>query len=325
MKALDDFRDYLTREKYSPVTINQYVRFVRRLLLYCRMSRRRDNLVAIQPEDIVAFYDNLSNQKVSPFNVKIIQASHRKFLAWAIRRGLCRKDLAEAIPEQPAAPIGQQYALTPQQRTLVMEAASLNLHPVAAAMVRIMASTGMRVSEVMALRRDSFKVVGKKRVVFTIKSAKARRGRERIRHPVMETDNNRAFREYLKWLQAEIDKYEAKHGKKSGDSLFPSFALGTAGWIRNRADLTLPASMSYISNAMSILRRLVQIPWLTSHTFRRTLVTILKTRGWTDMDIMAQFGHTDLKTSALYNLPSPEDMAQVAARYERGASPHKEA
>lgn len=118
-------------------------------------GRRR--LVEIEPRDVKAFALALSEKGLAPASVRNVIAPLRALFATAVEEGLIRHNPATGLRLASRAPVsmedddsdGPVKALTPDELRAVIAAAPEGPHRL---MIQFTAATGMRISEVLAMR-----------------------------------------------------------------------------------------------------------------------------------------------------------------------------
>ena len=239
---LDQFISYLEIEKNrSPLTSRNYSLYIQRFIGYLAKSNPSPTLKDITEENIREFRLYLSRKKDNKGNrlKKSTQAYHlialRSFLRWLIR-----KDYPVLSPEKIELPKTESVSLkfiTPEQidKLLNQPNASTIIGLRNRAILELLFSTGLRVSELMRLNRDqiNFKsgelgIIGKggyPRVVFLSDRCKywleryftARQDSHKpcfIRYSGKTeiTANSEAVRLSVRSIQRIIEKYRRRAG-----------------------------------------------------------------------------------------------------------------
>ena len=213
-----------------------------------------------------------------------------RFFAWAITTGQVKTDPTahiNGIEEQPTAP----KALAVQDVTRILrQARRANLRD--AALLELLAATGLRVSEVAALTLGDVEL-GERSGWVTVRSGK---GRKQRRVPL----HARARQQVLAYLETrEVSSNEVTRVSQ-GEPLFVS---------RKGGGLT-PYAVWYIVKKYAVL---AGVQHVTPHSFRHTVATRLVRNPEVDLVTAATFlGHSRLDTTARYARPSAEDLAEAA-------------
>jgi len=64
--------------------------------------------------------------------------------------------------------------------------------------------------------------------------------------------------------------------------------------------------------------KLIGVPWLSWHTFRRTHATLLQLAGGSAKDAQAQLGHSQITTTlGIYTIPVPAHQREAVEKLSR--------
>jgi integrase/recombinase XerD len=147
------FLSYLRVEKgLSQNTILAYGRDLKRFAVFLA-TRRKNNVDAVDREDIVDFLSHLYKQKLDSRSVSRYLVSLRSFFKYALAEELVRKDPTENL-ESPKIRQSLPSYLRKEEVERLLSAPSTNT-PVGLrdrAMLEVLYSTGLRVSELLNLR-----------------------------------------------------------------------------------------------------------------------------------------------------------------------------
>jgi integrase/recombinase XerD len=147
------FLSYLRVEKgLSQNTILAYGRDLKRFAVFLA-TRRKNNVDAVNREDIVDFLSHLYRQKLDSRSVSRYLVSLRSFFKYALAEELVRKDPTENL-ESPKIRQSLPSYLRKEEVERLLSAPSTNT-PVGLrdrAMLEVLYSTGLRVSELLNLR-----------------------------------------------------------------------------------------------------------------------------------------------------------------------------
>ena len=147
------FLSYLRVEKgLSQNTILAYGRDLKRFAVFLA-TRRKNNVEAVDREDVVDFLSHLYKQKLDSRSVSRYLVSLRSFFKYALTEELVRKDPTENL-ESPKIRQSLPSYLRKEEVERLLSAPSPNT-PVGLrdrAMLEVLYSTGLRVSELLNLR-----------------------------------------------------------------------------------------------------------------------------------------------------------------------------
>jgi len=231
----------------------------------------------ITSADIRTWQRELLERGLRPAAVRRKMAALRAFFRWAEREGLCPRipSFPRAPAEAPRAPLAPDRAAL---NRLLREAERSG--PRDLALVRLMLSCGLRISEAASLRVSDLQL-GER-------SGRARvRGKGgKLREVPIPSEARRALREWL-----------ARH--PGGEWLFPGRGGGhlspSAAW-----------------RAIKALAWRARIPSLRPHQLRHACAYHMLRAGADLVLVGAMLGHARLDTTARYVLPRMEDLERAA-------------
>jgi integrase len=235
---------------------------------------------AITPRDVANFVGWLCNEQERPLadaTVRRILAPVRSCLATAVREGLVRHNPAAgaSLPHRPTVEDDdgdQVRVLTRAQLATFLEL----VHPRYRVMFRLLAATGLRWSELIALQWKHLRLDGSEPCV-------------RVR---------RALPSGAK----EAQPPKSKHGRRD-IPIDPTLASdlrrrrAMSEWPRDE-DLVFPSEAGTPLNHSNMMRRVVRpvaeevgAPWAGFHTFRHTCASMLFERGANAVRVQRWLGH----------------------------------
>lgn len=158
-------------------------------------------------------------------------------------------------------------------------------------LIAFLAGTGVRIGEACAVRwscldLDAGTVLIDSTVVRVPKAGLAIQ-------PFTKTGGDR-----LLYLSAELVKRLAAR-QRLHEVVFPSPLLKLR-------------DVSNTEHALKKLFRAAGYPWMTSHTFRKTVATIMDEKGFTGREVANQFGHRRVSTSQDYYFDRHQPVTRVA-------------
>lgn len=252
------------------------------------------NAAVVTDFDVRDWRDRLiTTHKPASVNRKL--AALGRFFAWAIAAGQATVDPTvhiNGIEEQPTAP----KALLAQDVTRILrQARKANSRD--AALLEVLAATGLRVSEVAALTLGDLEL-GERSGWVTVRSGK---GRKQRRVPL----HVRARQQVVQYLQTRgISFNEVTLATQSNSPLFLS---------QKGAAMTSYAVWYTVKKYAA----LAGVEHVTPHSFRHTVATRLVRNPDVDLVTAATFlGHSRLDTTARYARPSADDLARAATQLE---------
>jgi integrase/recombinase XerD len=278
---LQRFAGHLAGEGKSAHTLRAYTRDLRLFAEWFQITNGKPlTPEAITPIDVRQYRAHLLTvQGRKPATVNRKLASLSAFCAWARGEGLIAANPVEGVQQvgevRPAPKWldkNGQYALlrAVQERGRARDVA----------LVTLMLHTGLRVSEVAALRASDVKISARKGTL-TVRGGKG----GKYRTVPLNTDARKALEVYL----------EERSGIKDGDCLF----LGQRG-----EALGAPGIYHLIGRYAYDARLEEVTPHTLRHTFGKNLVD-----AGVSLDRVAQLlGHESVDTTRIYTTPSEQDL-----------------
>lgn len=245
-------------------------------------------VAAVLPRDVEDYKAYLQTvRKAAPRTVNRRLAALSRFFKWAAAHDLTRRDPTAGV-RTLRLPARRPKALTPQEerklRRVVAEAG--NVRDVA--LVEVLLGTGVRVGELLALRRGDI-VLKARSGALTV-----RRGKGGLTRTVpLTADVRSALKVYLEQL-----------GHEGGDN--GPLWQGTRGPLQDRGG---------VCRMLEKYARWAKIEELTPHTCRHTFATRYLEANAGDLRGLASLlGHASLNTVMIYTEPSEEDLLQRLER-----------
>ena len=151
-KALDDFLRSLEGRNRSAATIRAYRTDILQFIIWLRQN----NLTITNPEqvakiDITEFLAFLAERRVSGVSRARKVAAIREYFRFCEEHGIIQKSPATTIPVPKKEKHNRLY-LVPSEYTKMLSLAGANVRDYA--ILQVFLQTGVRVSELVALRRD---------------------------------------------------------------------------------------------------------------------------------------------------------------------------
>jgi integrase/recombinase XerC len=278
---LSRFEQHLAGEGKSPHTLVAYRRDLRLFAAWFALTNGKPLAPeAITPIDLRQYRSYLltvKGQKPATVNRKL--ASLSAFCSWAQEGGL--------IPANPAQGIAQVEEVRPapkwldkNQQYALLRAVQEQGRARDVALITLMLHTGLRVSEVAALRVGDVSLSPRKGSL-TVRGGKG----GKYRQVPLNADARKALDAYL----------GGRPGLTEGDSLF----------VGQRGEPLEPPGIYYLVGRYAYDARLEAV---TPHTLRHTFGKNLVDAG-VSLDRVAQLlGHESVDTTRIYTTPSEQDL-----------------
>jgi integrase len=259
----------------------------------------RRELAAIEPRDLKRFAAHLAKQGLAPGSVRNTLAPVRALFATAYEDGLIRANPAARIRlAQPQIDTAQEIrkALTPDELRRLLDALPAQWR----LMFELLAHTGLRISEAVALRWDDLDLNRRRLVV-----------RRRLYRGRIDTPKSRYGSRTIP-LSPGLATALKEHCQKLGTTataatpVFPSEAGGYIDRDNLRRRILKPAATK------------TGLGWVGFHTFRHTCATTLFNNGLNAKQVQHWLGHhSPAFTLATYihllpdDLPTPDFLDQI--------------
>ena len=282
------FLKSLIREDIAPVTVRGYRSDLGRFAVWYD-GHPLEKLTA---SDLAHFRQHLSRERfMKPASVNRKLEALRRFCRWAHSSGKLRTDVSAGLklarPSRGMRPKG----LLANEVQALLRAAGQSRRALAGrnyAIVQLLLQAGLRVSEAAALRIEDLEI-------------HARQGRVRVRgkgnkerYVPLNATARRALQAYL-------------HEREETSTQDPVFLSETGAAISIR-------SIQSLITALARRAHLRRIP-VSAHTLRHTFaLEYLKQNPGKLVELATLLGHESLDTTAIYALPSEEDLAAEVER-----------
>jgi integrase/recombinase XerC len=239
---------------------------------------------AVLPEDLRDYRQHLlAVRRASPATINRRISALRAFFAFLAARG--------EIPSNPAARLSGVRTARPAPKALsetelrrLLREARRSSNPLHRAVILLLAHTGLRASELCALRLSDVALSERKGKIVV-------RGKgEKVREVPLNAEAREALRE---WLAARPSVPE--------DALF----IGRRG----------PLTPSGVWRIVTACARRAGLEGTHPHTLRHTFATRLLREAGADLVTVAEIlGHESLNTTARYTRPSESELEAVVER-----------
>ena len=295
-KKINEFFDYLLVEKgASPLTIRNYTHYLRRFVLWLESESNGNQVTDINLDNVHKYRLYLS--KLTDAKGKTLarrtQGYHvialRSFLKWLIRNDY--KVLAPEKLELPKNEDRQVKFLSGAQVDRLLNAPTLStiIGKRDRAILEVLFSTGLRVSEIVKLDRDKIDLErrefgitgkgGKTRVVFL---------------------STRASDWLKKYLDARIDHYKPMFVRHSG-KMDPSIK-----------DEQMRLSARSVQRMVKKYARKIKLPVsATPHILRHSFATDLLMAGADLRSVQEMLGHKNVATTQIYTHVTNKQLRSV--------------
>ena len=299
MPHLQAYENYLIANDKAPQTVRGYLSDLRMFERWFEQSTGEAfEPQAITPSDVRAYRDYLfvvKRRKANTINRQLM--SLRSYMAFAVRQGMLEQNPVEAIKavqQVSQAPRWldkkEQYAL---QRAIEKDLQIAQLrYPVRvytrkrdAAMVTLILHTGLRLSELLALRLADIELSERKGQLQVLG-----KGRKQRTIPL----NAEARKAVQSWLQVRPEV-------AANDMVFLALEQTSEGSMSSRS-------------VQSAVRRLGQdagLPELSPHALRHTFAKNLVDAGVSLEKVAALLGHSSLNTTRVYITPGQQDLERA--------------
>jgi integrase/recombinase XerD len=271
----------------SPRTIEAYGHDLARLQAFA--ERRRTSAVRLAQAQLAAFVQSLRGEGLSPRSVARVVHGVRGFYRFLVRDGRLERDPMENLRAPRAFKALPRY-LTPAQVEALLEAPDTS-HPLGLrdrAILEVLYATGLRVSELIGLRRAEVDLeLGLLRAFG--------KGRKERLVPL-----GRVAREW-------VVKYErVRERLVQGRPEAPLF-------VNNRGGRLSRMGLWGIVRRHAVAARLERV--LTPHVLRHSFASHLLERGADLRSLQAMLGHADISTTQIYTHVTRERLRQIYDRY----------
>ncbi len=294
------FARHLEAQDRSPVTVRGYVGD---LMLFARWAARQGepssfSFSAITPAQVQAYRQWLLEQGAKPQTINRRLAALAAYGQWAVQRGWLQTN-----PAQHVRSVATSRALAPRwldknQRSALVRAVEKDVQSAKAryprlwvlrqrdaAAVLLLLHTGLRLSELCALRLADIQL-SERKGLLTVRAGK---GLKQRTIPL----NASARQAAAAWLEVRP--------QAATDALF-------TGQRSRKMD---PAAVQRAVTRAAAAAHLSQVtPHVLRHTFAKTLLD----EGVSLEKVAALLGHSNLNTTRIYTAPGEEDLEEAVGR-----------
>jgi integrase/recombinase XerC len=284
LNVLGAYLDHLAERGASRHTLAGYRRDVLAFFAWFRETTGEElEPGGVTSVDLREYQSFLRTRGLKPNAVNRKLKAVKSWLRWAAKEGLAPRlpEFPKDVPQAKAAPQALERA---EINRLLRELEKEN-NPRDAALIRLMLSCGLRVSETVSLKVSDLDI-GERHGVLTVRYGKGNKYREVPIPP-----------EARKALRAWLEKHPG------GEWLFPG---------KDGGHLTACAAWRVVKKYAWRAR----LPDLHPHTLRHTCATNLLRTGADLVTVAEYLGHSRLETVATYTRPSMADLARAAERSE---------
>jgi len=303
MTELEDFLAYLHTLDRSPHTLEAYQSDVKAFFNWLQMQLGREVLpTEVTPFDIQKYRDHLQAEGRKPGSINRRLAALRAFFHWAVESGVVASNPANHVKvvrqvQHPPKALSKEAVYRLQRtaaarRQLAQARANGHVTPSLVnairdeAILNLLLYTGIRVSELVALRLSDVQIG------------------QRSRKVIVHSGKGRKYREVPLHLQARkaLQAYLDVRPQTEDDHLF----VGQRGPLHTRG----------VQMRVTALGEAAGVP-VTPHVLRHTLATRLLREGGADLvTTAALLGHENVTTTAVYTQPGEQDLVAVVDKLE---------
>lgn len=289
--ALESWVGYLHRQGKSDHTIAAYRRAVEHFAAWnASVSHAPLELATVIPRDVRDWKAwQQAAEKTAPATVNQRLVGVSRFFAWAISEGLAREDPTAGIATLRLPPRQPKGISEVHLRQILRKAQG---EPRDVAIIELLAGTGLRVSELLALQVGDL-VLGERSGRVIVRQAK-----------------HGAYREVP--LTADVRKALEAYLAVHPDQDNPNALL----WVGTRGPLIHRTSVARILDSYALSAGIGEI---NPHALRHTFATRYLKANPGDLRGLARLlGHTNLSTVMIYTEPDMDDLAERMERMEQG-------
>lgn len=287
--ALESWIGYLQRQGKSDHTIAAYRRAIEHFAMWnVSVTHAPLELSTVIPRDVrdwKAWQQTVEKTSPATINQRLVGVS--RFFAWAISEGLAREDPTAGIATLRLPPRQPKGIAEAHLRQILRKAHG---DPRDSAIIEVLAGTGLRVSEFLALR------VGD--LVMSERSGRI----------IVRQSKHGSYREVPLTIDVRkaLEAYLAVHPQKDD----PNAPL----WIGTRGPLIHRTSIARILNSYAVL---AGIDELNPHALRHTFAARYLKANPGDLRGLARLlGHTNVNTVMIYTEPDMDDLTERMERME---------
>jgi site-specific recombinase XerD len=283
--VLKEFERYLGSQDRADKTVSDYLTDLRLFAEWYTQTRDEPfKPKSITPTDVRDYRSHLLNiKRQAPATINRRLVTLRVFCRWAMNVELIASDPTSGI--KPVKQVQQApHWLDRKDQYALRRATEKDGDPRNLAIILLMLNTGLRVSEVAALKLDDVEMSDRKGQVTV-------RGKgTKVRTIPLNADIRKALREYL--TKRPIVKHDGLFINQKGAS------LGRLG----------------IEYQVATLGRLAGLERVTPHMLRHSFAKNLVDQSVSLDQVAMLLGHRSLTTTARYTQPSQQDLARAVEK-----------
>lgn len=276
------WRTALEERGRSPLTVRAYVGTLKEFARwYTDSFGEAATPAGILPRDVENYKSYLQTvRQAAPRTINRKLAALSRFCKWAVREDLAHGDATADVPGV-SLPRLRPQALAPREVHRLRRALAEEGDPRDQALVTVLLETGLRVSELLALRRSDVEIRPRSG------SLTVRRGkRGHARRVPLVSEARKALDAYIQDL--------------------PGSGNGAALWVGQRGPLTSPSGVNRILDKYA---QRAGIEDLHPHKLRHTFaMRYLEAHPGDLRGLAAILGHSNLNTVMIYTVPSEADL-----------------
>lgn len=285
-----DWLQYLERQGKSPKTLAGYALDLRDFCRWYRAAEGTDpHPAAVLPRDVEDYKAFLQTvRRAAPRTVNRRLAALSRFFKWAFQSGLARRDPTAGV-RLLRLPPRRPRALTPREERRLRRAVEAGGNARDRAVVEVLLGTGLRVGELLALRRGDVELRPRSGALIV------RRGKGGGARRIPLTAG----------VRRALEAYLAEQGELPEDA---PLWQGTRGALRDRGA---------VGRMLEKYARQAGLEEVTPHVLRHTFATRYLEANPGDLrGLAALLGHANLNTVMVYTEPAEEDLRERMERME---------
>jgi len=299
------FLEYLEVEKgSSSLTIRNYRHYLTRFLLWLEKQGIKPTLQSIKPEVIHNYRLYLSRlvdrdgRTLSRKTQGYHSIALRSFLKWCLKNDL--EVMAPEKIELPKIAERQVKFLTGKEVDRLLNAPSLStiVGKRDKAILEVLFSTGLRVSELVSLNRDNVDI---KRREFGVVG---KGGRARV-----------------VFLSSRAASYLEEYLKARDDNFKPLFIRHSKNVLPNLKDNQMRLTARSVQRILKKYSRKVKLPFdATPHVLRHSFATDLLMAGADIRSVQEMLGHKNIQTTQIYTHVTHRHLKEIYDTYHGRSS-----
>jgi len=305
LSKISAFLEYLEVEKgSSSLTIRNYRHYLTRFLLWLEKQGIKPTLQSIKPEVIHNYRLYLSRlvdrdgRTLSRKTQGYHSIALRSFLKWCLKNDL--EVMAPEKIELPKIAERQVKFLTGKEVDRLLNAPSLStiVGKRDKAILEVLFSTGLRVSELVSLNRDNVDI---KRREFGVVG---KGGRARV-----------------VFLSSRAASYLEEYLKARDDNFKPLFIRHSRNLAPNLKDNQMRLTARSVQRILKKYSRKVKLPFdATPHVLRHSFATDLLMAGADIRSVQEMLGHKNIQTTQIYTHVTHRHLKEIYDTYHGRSS-----